>query len=267
MEQEKIFIGSEGAPAGAVFCFSTKRGGVSEGIYESMNVDPRRGDNQEHVIENCRRLGAAAGFAAEDLVMINQVHGDTIIKAAAADRGTGLFRPIEAEADALITDCEHVALTVFTADCTPILLYDPVRRAIGAVHSGWRGTASDIVGKTVSRMSAEYGCKPSVIYAVIGPCISACCFETEGDVPDAMRAQLGESANAAINVTGSKYHVDLKLINKLLLERAGVGNVEVIKHCTACETDLFWSHRRMGLERGSLAAVIMLTRTANPCAD
>lgn len=259
MEQEKIFIGSAGAPAGAVLCFSTRHGGVSEGMYESMNVDPRRGDAPARVIENCRRLGAAAGFAAEDMVMVHQVHSDTILKAAAADRGVGLFRPMEAEADALITDGEHVALTVFTADCTPILLYDPVRRAIGAVHAGWRGTAINIVGKTVARMSAEYGCKPADIYAVIGPCISACCFETEDEVPEAMLAQLGESARPAITAVGAKYHVDLKLINKLLLERAGVRNVEVIKHCTACETDLFWSHRCMGLARGSLAAVIMLT--------
>ena len=255
---KEMFIGCESVPAGAVLCFSTRCGGVSEGMYESLNLDPRRGDNPAHVLENCRRLGAAVGFEAEDMVMLNQVHGDTIIKATAADRGSGLFGPFAAEADALITNGKHITLTVFTADCTPILLYDPVGRAIAAVHAGWRGTALDIVGKTVARMEEEYGCKPENIYAAIGPCISACCFETGVEVPEAMLAQLGESARLAITAVGEKYHVDLKMINKLLLERAGVKNIEVIPHCTVCEPELFWSHRRMGLARGSLAGVIML---------
>lgn len=257
--REDIVIGSETFPAGAVLCFSTRQGGVSEGIYESMNPDPRRGDALASVRENCRRLGIATGFAPEDMVMTDQVHGDTILKVTEEDRGTGLFREIKTKGDALITDRKGVALTVFTADCTPILLYDPHRRAIGAVHAGWRGTAIDIAGKTVARMQREYGCRPEDIRAVIGPCISACCFETRGEVPDAMRRLLGDASESAIVTTGDRYHVDLKRINKLLLERAGVQRVEIIKHCTACETDLFWSHRRMGLQRGSLAAVIMLT--------
>lgn len=259
MGDREILIGSETFPEGVVLCFSTRRGGVSEGIYKSMNPDPRRGDLLENVIENCRRLGSVAGFVPEDMVMTDQVHGDKIMKVGEQDRGTGLFKQIKTKGDAFITDRRNVALTVFTADCTPILLYDPIRHAIGAVHSGWRGTAKDIVGKTVAQMGVEYGCKPGNIYAVIGPCISACCFETQGDVPDAMRKLLGDDAECAIIRTGDRHHVDLKLINKLLLEKAGVNKIEIIKNCTACETDMFWSHRRMNLERGSLAAVIMLT--------
>ncbi|MDD4389295.1 MAG: peptidoglycan editing factor PgeF [Eubacteriales bacterium] len=259
MGDTQIVIGSKTFPEGVALGFSTRQGGVSEGIYKSMNPDPRREDLIENVIENCRRLGDVVGFTPEDMVMTDQIHEDTIIKVTEEDRGIGLFKQIETNGDAFITNSKNVALTVFTADCTPILLYDPIRKAIGAVHSGWRGTAIDIVGKTVAQMSLEYGCKPENIYSVIGPCISACCFETQGEVPSAMRELLGDDAECSITRTGDKYHVDLKLINKLLLERAGVNKIEIIKNCTACETDMFWSHRRMGLQRGSLAAVIMLT--------
>ena len=255
----------ENFPDGAVTCFSTRLGGKSACGIEGMNPDPRKDQPIELVRANCRELGAAAGFKPEDMYMVQQVHGDTIKKVTAGMRGTGLFAPIDTEADALITDEPNIALTIFTADCVPILIYDPVKRAIAAVHAGHKGTALNIAGKTVKRLADEYDSDPRDMYAAIGTCIGKCCFETDRDVPDAMRGAFSEAVCGMIDerVTaekGLKYYADLKAINRMLLERAGVRaeNIEISEHCTACENDLFWSHRRAGAKRGSLAAIIML---------
>ena len=148
---------------------------------------------------------------------------------------------------------------VFTADCTPILLHDPVTGAVGAVHAGWRGTAAGIVKKTVDMMAAEFGCNRADIHAAIGPNIGQCCFETDADVPEALRAALGSEMDEYIEYyedTG-KYHVDLKEANAMWLRRAGVRNIEISISCTACRPDRFWSHRVTGGQRGSQGAVIL----------
>ncbi|PWM68281.1 MAG: peptidoglycan editing factor PgeF [Eubacteriales Family XIII. Incertae Sedis bacterium] len=265
LKDGNIYISCENFPAGAVTCFSTRLGGKSACGIEGMSPDPWKGQPIETVIANCRVLGEAAGFNPEDMYITSQVHGDNIKRVSKEERGTGLFLPVKVDADALITDEPNVALTIRTADCTPILIYDPVRRAIGAAHAGHKGTALDIAGKTVRRLAEEYGSNPQDMHAAIGPCISKCCFETDIDVPEAMRSVLGDAAESAIaeKVTpekGLKYFVDLKAINRMLLMRAGIKseNIEISEHCTYCESDLFWSHRRMGALRGSLAAVIML---------
>ena len=128
---------------------------------------------------------------------------------------------MELERDGLITDERGVTLTIFTADCTPILFYDPIRQAVGAAHAGWRGTAAGIAARTVTAMVQEFGCHPDHIRAAIGPCIGPCCFETDEDVPAAMVAALGSEAEHAISGHGPKYHVDLKELNRIWLRRAG----------------------------------------------
>ena len=165
---------------------------------------------------------------------------------------------MEQPRDALVTNCPGVALVVFSADCTPILLHDPVAGAIGAVHAGWRGTAKGIVLKTVEAMVRQYGCRPENIRAAIGPCIGKCCFETAWDVPQAMLDALGPKAVTAISQVGEKYFVDLKFCNALWLQRAGVGELDISPDCTCCEPERFWSHRQVGDQRGSLAGIIML---------
>ena len=151
-------------------------------------------------------------------------------------------------------------MTVFSADCGTVLLYDPVHQAIGAVHAGWRGCAAGIVEKTVAAMGAAYGSRPAELLAALGPCIGPCCFETDGDVPEAMRAALGAIANAYITVKGPKFHVDLAGLNRQWLLRVGLlpERIEVSGICTACRPDLFWSHRKMGDQRGVQVAVISL---------
>ena len=239
-------------------CFSTRYGGVSEGYLASLNLGVHRGDKWENVWENYRILGENVGFSPEDTVFTKQIHSDIVERVGKAERGRGLLRPVEQGCDGLVTNETGVALTVFSADCTPILFYDPVARAIGACHAGWRGTAQGIALRTVEKMQAEFGCKAENIRAAIGPCISECCFETDGDVPAAMLQSLGAEAEACIRPVGQKYYVNLKGCNALWLHRGGVRQIEIAEECTACEPERFWSHRRVGNARGSLAAIIVL---------
>ncbi|MBQ1281354.1 MAG: peptidoglycan editing factor PgeF [Oscillospiraceae bacterium] len=249
-------------------CFSTRYGGVSEGHLASLNLGIHRGDKFENVLENYRILGEAVGFRPEDTVFTRQLHTDIVARVGAKDRGSGLDDSLHDIArDGIVTNEPGVALTAFSADCTPILLHDPVKHAIAAVHSGWRGTAAGIVKVAVETLTAEYGTDPADVIAAIGPCIGPCCFETHRDVPDAMLRALGTDALPAIKVLGcetegdpstQKYSVDLKEINAVWLRLAGVRTIDICSDCTACQTERFWSHRRVGDRRGSLAAVIML---------
>lgn len=244
--------------SGAVHCFTTRYGGVSEGVLSSLNLGIHRGDRPENVLENYRILGDAVGFSPEDLVFTHQTHTAIVRQVGRADRGQGLFAPVPGDYDGLITDEPGVALIVFSADCTPILLYDPVRHAIGAVHAGWRGTAAGIAANAVRLMGEQFGSDPANIRAAIGPCIGPCCFETGPEVPEAMVSALGAEAENYIAPKGEKYYVNLKEMNRLWLERAGVTQVELSCDCTRCQPLRFWSHRITGDARGSQAAIIML---------
>ena len=238
-------------------CFTTRFGGVSEGYLSSLNLGIHRGDEPENVRKNYEILGNALGFEIEDLVFTRQTHTDIVRVVDGTNRGEGLFREVEPECDALVTDTPGMVLAAFTADCTPILLHDPVTGAVGAVHAGWRGTVADIAGKAVRAMCENFGARPEHIRAAIGPNIGVCCFETHADVPDAVRAVLGEEAESFIVPAGEKFRVDLKGVNEALLRRAGVCQIDVSRDCTACQPGRFWSHRRVGNDRGSLAAIIV----------
>lgn len=240
--------------------FSTRLGGVSPAPWDSLNLGASRGDESANVAENFRRFRAAIGVPAGPLVKNHQVHGKLVRCVTAADAQAPEALP-SFDADGLVTDCPGLTLTVFSADCIPVLFYDPVQSCVAAVHAGWRGTAAGIAAEAVHIMEQHYGCQSKNIRAAIGPGISACCFETTDDVPAALRAHLGQPAEACI--TGhqnGKFHVDLKLANRLWLEEAGLlpGHISVCPACTACEPDLFWSHRKLGQRRGSMAAMICL---------
>ena len=242
----------------APHCFSTRFGGVSQGYLSSLNLGMHRGDDPENVRENYRILGAAVGFTPEDTVFAVQKHTNLVAQVTRENRGEGLFRPAPGPRDGLITNEKGVALTIFSADCTPVLFYDPVKGAIGGAHVGWRGTASGIVKNVVEAMGRAYGSEPKDIVAAIGPCIGKCCFETDHDVPDAMVRALGHEAEAAITQKGEKFLVDLKELNAMWLRACGVQRIEICGDCTHCQPERFWSHRWAGGQRGSLANIIML---------
>lgn len=236
--------------------FTTRFGGVSEGVFASLNLAMHRGDDAENVKKNYEILAQALDFDIKDLVLTRQTHSDIVRMVTKAD-ACGLDHHSYPECDALITNDDGCALVVFTADCTPILLWDSVNGVVGAVHAGWRGTAAGIAGKTVRAMVKEFGCDPKNVRAAIGPNIGACCFETDSDVPEAIIKTFGNDAAAYITKSGEKYHIDLKAVNALALRRAGVESIEISEDCTMCQPDRFWSHRITGANRGSQGAVIV----------
>ena len=263
------YLTSDQITGNVVHCFSTRRGGVSAGYLESLNLGVHRGDDWNNVYENYRRLGAAVGFTPEQTVFTHQTHTDIVARVGAGDRGDGLFREVEPERDGIYTDEPGVALVCFSADCTPILLHDPVKHAVAAVHAGWRGTAKGIAARCVEAMSRDFGTDPADLQAAIGPCIGPCCFETGPEVRDAMLSSLGPEAEQYIrparysegseeSVSSQKYFPDLKGLNALWLRRAGVRAIDISHDCTRCQPERFWSHRLTGQARGSLAAIIML---------
>ena len=240
-------------------CFTTRYGGVSEGIFASMNIAIKEGETEENVRRNLTVLADALDFDLGQLVCSHQTHSDIVRVVTKADH-VSIFHRDYPECDGLVTNDPGTALIIYTADCTPLLFHDPITGAVGAAHAGWRGTAADIGGKTVRKMVEAFGCDPKNIRAAIGPNISGCCFETDADVPEAMIEALGEEAKAHIRQVGEKYYVNLKEINACFLRRAGVEQIEISADCTACLPDKYWSHRVTRGQRGSQGALIVCGR-------
>lgn len=237
-------------------CFTTRFGGVSTAHLSSLNIGMHRGDEPENVTKNHEILANALGYDVKKSVLAHQVHSD-VVRVVTEKDCLGLDHHLQPECDGLVTNTSGLALVVFTADCTPILLHDPVTGAVGAVHAGWRGTAMDIAGKAVRAMEKAFGCESKNIRAAIGPNIGFCCFEVDAEVPTAMTETFGEAVEKFIRPQGDKYYVNLKEINRYALCRAGVRHVDVSTHCTACQSDRFWSHRITHGERGSQGAIIV----------
>ena len=243
--------------------FSTRLGGVSPAPWDSLDLGANRGDSRENVAENFRRFCGALGTDPAAIIKNKQVHSCRVRPVTRADAVADPADPGLVQADGLVTDEPGACLTVFSGDCIPILLYDPVRRCIGAAHAGWRGASAGIAARTVEAMTEHFGSDPARILAAIGPGISPCCFETHADVPAAFRAQMGEAAEAFIQTLPGgegKFRVDLKGANGRWLEQAGVKpeHISICAACTACDLDTFWSHRIQGQARGSMAAMIQL---------
>ncbi len=257
------FLSADGidAAGGAAHGFSTRLGGVSLGMWESLNLGVSRGDDPDHVRENYRRFFAAIGADGRHLATTNQVHGGVVRCITTADLKDDPYDKVGYEADGLMTDLPGAALVVYCADCIPILFYDPVRRVIAAVHAGWRGTAAGIATTAVERMEDIYACHRGDILAAIGPGIGPDCFETHEDVPNAMTSALSTAVLQHIKIKeNGKFAVDLKGINAMRLEQAGLAadHIAVCQECTSCMGTKYWSHRKLGTNRGSMAAVIQL---------
>lgn len=242
---------------GAAHCFTTRMGGVSQGYLESLNIGTSRGDDPANVLENYRILGDAIGFDPKNVVFAKQIHSDIVHVAVDENRGAGLYTPPLAPCDALITNVPGIALTVFTADCTPLLFWDSRTGAVGAAHAGWRGTVSAIGARTVEAMAREYGSRPEDIHAAIGPNIGFCHFETDADVPQALLAAFGPEMEQFIRPQGEKFYADLKAVNAWVLRRAGITHIEISEECTVCQCHRFWSHRVTHGQRGSQGAIIV----------
>jgi hypothetical protein len=241
--------------AGVIHAFSTRHGGVSLPPFATLNLGQGVGDDPAAVEDNRRRFFGAFGITRGQVVRTRQVHGSGVLRADAPVAE----RP---ERDALITDRPNLALVVSTADCFPILIHDPVRRAVAAVHAGWRGTAKRIVSQTLAAMREAYGTDAADCRAAIGPGIRRCCFEVDGAVTDAMATALPcWEAHASANRPGHRL-LDLAAINRAILQDAGVHAdcIEDVGLCTSCRNDLFFSHRAEKGRTGRMMNFILLTK-------
>lgn len=240
--------------------FSTRLGGVSEGIFASMNLGHRRGDETENERKNYEIFCKATQTNVNSIVMANQVHGNFVKRVSSGDVKEDLFSPAKFEADGLVTNTPGITLVIFSADCIPILFYDPAQRVIAAVHAGWRGTAQAIAAQGVRAMEA-LGSRAENIRCAIGPGIGPGCFETDEDVPGEMARRLGNWTERYRKPLGNgRFQVDLKGLNGEILRQAGISrqNLAVSGECTCCRHEKYWSHRFTKGQRGSQAAVIML---------
>ena len=239
--------------------FSTRLGGVSEGIFSSMNLSFTRGDDEAAVMENFHRFCTAIGADAKQVVVSAQTHTVNLYNATAADRGRGVTVPRGyTDVDGLLTDEPGVMLCTQYADCVPLFFVDPTRRVVATSHAGWRGTAAGMAAVTVERMVSDYGCRREDILAAIGPSIGRCCFEVDTPVYEAFCQTEVFDDGCFVARPHDKFHIDLWEVNRRFLLSAGIRSehITVTDLCTRCHPDVFWSHRATGGERGSLAAFI-----------
>ncbi|OQA44317.1 MAG: Laccase domain protein [Chloroflexi bacterium ADurb.Bin325] len=232
---------------------TTRHGGVSEGPWASLNLTKGVGDAPEAVEENLRRVSAAFGFARGDLVSPNQRHTANVQQVRAHDRGR-----IFPDVDTLMTADAGVPMLLRYADCTPILLYDPVRRAAAVIHSGWRGTVQAAAAVAVGALAAQFGSAPADIVAAIGPSIGPCCYEVGDDVVDAVTAAFDRPAALLPRQGNGRRHFDLWAANRALLHDAGVRQIEAAEVCTACHPEEFFSYRGQRGRTGHFGALLAL---------
>ncbi len=239
-------------------CFSTRKGGVSSGIYESMNLKPDCDDKLENVIENFRIICDAIDVDYKNLVFSNQVHDDKIYVVTKSDIGKGLTRKSDIIGmDALICAEPNIPITTAYADCVPLFFLDKKKRVMALAHSGWKGTVKRIGQKTVAKMQSEFGCAKENILAAIGPSIGVCHFEVGDEVAKIFINEFGESVAEKF---GEKYHVNLQKSIKMQFDEIGIPkeNVTCADICTYCNKDLLFSHRATNGKRGGLAAIMQL---------
>ena len=247
--------------------FSTRKGGVSTGIFSSMNLNFKRGDDPDAVMENYRRMAAALNMRVEDMVLSDQTHTTNVRVITEEDRGKGILKPQDySDVDGMITNVPGIVLVTSYADCVPLYFVDPVRKAIGLSHSGWKGTVGHIGQKTVGKMHEVYGSEPKDIVAAIGPSICQSCYEVSDDVAEAFRTNFtaDEAADILLDKGNGKYQLDLWKANWYVLTDAGIlpEHLSVTDLCTACHPDLLWSHRKTNGQRGGLSAFLSLIDTS-----
>jgi len=232
---------------GVIALQSTRNGGISDGAYCSLNLGRNTNDVPEIVQQNIERLCTTIGITSEQLVSSEQVHGTEILYAEKPGRSSGY--------DAFITDKEDLFLCIFTADCFPVLLYDPRHKASGAAHAGWKGTADHIVTKTIAAMQNNFDSIPEECIAYIGTGISADAYEVDPTVASAFPADCIWRSSATPN---EKYLLDLRRANYNQLRNTGIpaSNIECSPFCSFKNSDLFYSYRRDHGETGRMVSLI-----------
>lgn len=244
--------------------FSTRMGGVSEGIYSNMNLSYTRGDRKGAVDENFRRIAGVLGCQLEDIVCSDQTHTTNLRIVTRSDGGKGIVMPKDyTDVDGLLTDEPGLVLATFYADCVPLYFVDTKNRAIGLAHSGWRGTVARMGRCVAEKMNAVYGTKAGDIVAAIGPSICQACYEVSEDVAEAFSKEFrkpGQEQDILIRKDNGKYQLDLWRANEIILTEAGIpsGQIQVTDLCTCHNSEYLFSHRASHGRRGNLGAFLGL---------
>ncbi len=249
--------------------YSTRFGGVSKDEFASMNLGFNTNDKKENITSNFMIISEELDVEYEKLVNARQTHSTKVVSVNMNDAGKGIYKEaFEDEVDGLITNEKNLVLVGTFADCVPIYFYDKAKQVIALAHAGWRGTLGNIASQVIQKMKSDYGTNESDVVALIGPSISKCCFEVSKDVENEVKNILNQDEyNECVRPIATntvkqeeKYFVDLKLINKLFLEKSGLlsENIKISDICTCCQSDKFHSHRKTKGKRGANAAFISL---------
>lgn len=248
---------------GFVHAFSTRLGGVSPHPYRGLNLGLKTADDMANVRANRSLFMGEFGISTDEAVSLSFVHSNEVAYIGEEDRGTGFLSvdSSSAEADGMITQAERCALFLTFADCPPVLFFDPIHRAIGACHAGWRGTLAGIAAKTARAMQLYFESDPARLEVVIGPCIAQEAFEVSTEVIEEVMTHSGDWMDLLKQSSnGERALFDIRRALTWQLEAAGVlpTNIGHVDLCTFARQDLFFSHRRSAGETGRMGAFIML---------
>ncbi|PLX89154.1 MAG: peptidoglycan editing factor PgeF [Desulfuromonas sp.] len=243
---------------GLVAGFTTRNGGVSRPPYHSLNLGLNTDDLKAHVEGNRSTFCRAFDVPLHRLLTVNQVHGNDLLLIDEPNPDLSHFLTVEA--DGIVTNQPGIMLGVLVADCFPVLLWDPNKRVIAAIHIGWRGAANGLIGKAIRAMVQHFHCRSDQIRAAIGPGIGAHRFEVDRPVREAFRKGTGFWDDISSEVRLGYWHLDLQLSCRLQLEQAGLAasSIEAAEDCTCCHQELFFSYRRDQGVTGRQMGFIML---------
>lgn len=238
--------------------FCTRRGGISEGNFFSLNFSSQEGDSIDYVRQNWKILATAFNIDVEQFFVVNQVHGDRILIIDRTVRDLISHQPLQY--DAIITDLPGVAIGIKTADCVPIFFVDKVKHIIGVAHAGWKGTALNISAKVVDTFVEKFSCNGDDIITAIGPAIGPCCYQVDELVYNAMGPHENREHFFCPCCQEGRWLLDLPLANKLQIAGKGIPqtNIYTTDYCTSCNTGIFYSHRGEGGKTGRQINFIML---------
>lgn len=241
--------------------FSTRLGGVSKGVFSSMNLSYTRGDDHQKVTENFQRFCHTLHIDWKKIVSTDQTHTANVRVVTEADAGHGIISPKRFfNVDGQVTNVPGLPLISYHADCVPLFFVDPVKKAIGLSHSGWKGTVQRIGANTIKSMKDNFGSNPKDIIGVIGPSICQECYEVSADVALAFKKEFRMSDQLMYEKPNHKFQLNLWEANYQVMTDSGMlpEHITITKWCTGCHSDLLWSHRKNENERGSLAAFLCL---------
>ncbi len=243
---------------GLTHAFLSRIGGVSAGPYAGLNLSWKVGDDPEKVRSNSEIVRQAFNIGEDRLFRVRQVHET---KTVVVTPGLGAADVSTIEADALATGEPGCALAISTADCAPVILYDQSKKALAAVHAGWRGTALGAPAAALAKLTELNGTKPADVWAGVGPCVGQCCYEVDEAVEKGFREGGHPWEEIATPAGEGKWRLDIARANKLALLRAGIPEpqVETSGLCSVCREDLFFSYRRDGPESGRMLSLAFIS--------